>query len=105
MGCLTGTAFAVDAELTGKTFIPNEGLKGVASVVNQSLCGSAKAMTDIVTGNVQCIGAALTGSCHIICSVNKSSYLNVIPDVIWLSPEELASADFDIISNQKWIIN
>lgn len=43
--------------------------------------------------------------CSIVCSINKSWYLNVNPNVIWLTPEELASANFDIHSNVTWEIN
>ena len=51
------------------------------------------------------LGERLKVSAHHICTVNKASFLNVVPDVVWLSPDELASADFDIISNVEWVIN
>ena len=44
-------------------------------------------------------------TCSIICSVNNDAYLRVVPDVVWLSPDELASAEFDIYSNVVWKID
>lgn len=44
-------------------------------------------------------------SCFEICSVNKDSYLRVHPDYVWLTPDMLASGEFEIISNVDWIIN
>ena len=83
MGCLTGKVFVIGEELYGKAVTGDKQL----------------------IGNVLCVSKEITGSCHIICSVNKSSYLNVIPNIVWLSPDELASANFDIISNVSWTID
>lgn len=41
--------------------------------------------------------------CSVICTINKSSYLNVNPDYVWLTPDML-SGDFDIVSNVSWNI-
>ena len=42
--------------------------------------------------------------CSLICTINKSAYLNVNPDYVWLTPDMLSSGEFDIISNIKWNI-
>lgn len=51
------------------------------------------------------IGDGLRVSAGIVCSVSRDSYLRVVPDVVWLSPDELASAEFDIYSNVVWKID
>ena len=51
------------------------------------------------------VGCGLKVTAGIICSVNKDAYLRVVPDVVWLSPDELASAEFDIYSNVVWKID
>ena len=51
------------------------------------------------------IGGGLKVSAGIVCSVNNDSYLRVVPDVVWLSPDELAYGEFDIYSNVVWKID
>lgn len=51
------------------------------------------------------IGGGLKVTAGIICSVNKDAYLRVVPDVVWLSPDELAYGEFDIYSNVVWKID
>lgn len=43
--------------------------------------------------------------CYRVCSTNTSHYLNVVPNILWLSPDMFDSAQFDIISNVTWEIN
>lgn len=43
-------------------------------------------------------------TCSLICTINKSAYLNVNPDYVWLTPDMLSSGEFDIISNINWNI-
>ena len=68
------------------------------------LC-EAELLNERLNVSVSRLGGKLNVSTHLVCTVNKTSFLNVVPDVVWLSPDELASADFDIISNVKWVIN
>ena len=51
------------------------------------------------------IGGGLMVTAGIVCSVSRNYYLRVVPDVVWLSPDELASAEFDIYSNVVWKID
>lgn len=45
-------------------------------------------------------------TCGLVCSTGQGYYLRVVPDTVWLSPEEMSSATFDIFSNDTWkIIN
>lgn len=43
--------------------------------------------------------------CHKICNAVQSKYLKVVPNIIWLTPDELSTATFDIYSNIVWKIN
>ena len=43
--------------------------------------------------------------CHRVCSITSERYLIVLPDIIWLSPDELISSEFDIYSNVVWKID
>lgn len=42
--------------------------------------------------------------CGVVCDINGDYYLEVYPDVVWLTPDML-SGEFDIYSNVKWVIN
>lgn len=44
-------------------------------------------------------------SCSVVCSINMTPIVIVNPTYIWLTPEMLASGEFDIISNTNWVIN
>lgn len=57
--------------------------------------------------NVTCkpIRKVLVVTCSLVCTVNKTAYLDVKPNYVWLTPDILSSAEFDIISNTDWIIN
>ena len=57
--------------------------------------------------NVTCkpIRKKLIVTCSLVCTVNKTAYLNVKPNYVWLTPDMLSSAEFNIISNTDWIIN
>lgn len=50
------------------------------------------------------IGDGIKASAHLVCSTNKSAYLNVAPDHVWLTPDMLSSAEFEITANVSWTI-
>ena len=39
-----------------------------------------------------------------VCPLTTAPYIEVTPQVIWLTPENLFSDDFDVVSNVKWKI-
>lgn len=43
--------------------------------------------------------------CYKICNIRQSKYLDVVPNIIWLTPDELDTATFDIYSNVFWKID
>ena len=40
-----------------------------------------------------------------VCPLTTAPYIEVSPNTIWLTPENLYSGDFDIISNVNWLID
>ena len=50
------------------------------------------------------IDSKISISCSLICTINKSAYLHVNPNYVWLTPDMLSSGEFDIISNVNWNI-
>lgn len=53
----------------------------------------------------RCLDEKINVSCSIVCSINTDSFLRVNPDILWLTPDILASSEFNIISNVNWAIN
>ncbi len=54
--------------------------------------------------SVKPINDKIKVSCSVVCSINMTPFVIVNPTYIWLAPEMLASADFDITSNTSWTI-
>lgn len=50
------------------------------------------------------IGCGLIASAGLVCTSKDYSYLYVIPDYVWLTPDTIAG-EFDIYSNVSWVIN
>lgn len=104
MGCLSVSASIIGQELNCKANLVNSeifafvrclgGIHCEAALVNKGMNVSASRY-----------GSGLKVSAHQICTLNKSAYLNAIPDTLWLTPDMLASAEFEIISNVSWTIN
>lgn len=82
MSCLSGSLTRIGGELTGELLRLGNGLSG--SLTRK--------------------GERLTGYISIVCTSNRSAYLTVQPDVVWLTPD-MISGEFDIFSNVKWSIN
>lgn len=77
-------------------------------VVGFSLLSGIKCNTMVLntplTIRAENISPRLKVSGHVICSVGGGSYLRVVPDVVWLTPDML-SGEFDIYSNVIWKID
>lgn len=55
--------------------------------------------------SVKPINDKIKVSCSVVCSINMTPFVMVNPTYIWLTPDMLASGEFDITSNTSWIIN
>ena len=65
---------------------------------------SATVLNPPLKVSVMDITPKLKVSGHLVCSVVGESYLRVMPDVVWLTPDML-SGEFDIFSNVSWKID
>lgn len=73
------------------------------SLLNCIEC-SASVLNPPLNISVMDVTPRLKVSSHLVCSVGGGSYLRVVPDVVWLTPDML-SRDFDIYSNVVWKID
>lgn len=92
MGCLEVKATLMNLPLV-VGFSVLSGIECSASVLNQPLRINASKVTP-----------RLKIQCGLVCSAGGGYYLRVKPDTVWLSPDDLASATFDIYSNDSWRI-
>ena len=104
-GCLSVSAWRLGESIVCNAYEVGSRIEVSASRVGSGINCKAESLNSILNISTSRLGERLNVSAHHICTVNKASFLNVVPDVIWLSPDELASADFDIISNVKWFID
>ena len=65
---------------------------------------SASNLNDNIKISVRPICKKIIVTCSLICTINKSEYLRVNPNYVWLTPDMLSSGEFDIISNVNWNI-
>ena len=65
---------------------------------------SASVLNPPLKVSVMDVTPKLKVSGHLVCSVGGGSYLRVVPDVVWLTPDIL-SGEFDIYSNVVWKID
>lgn len=105
IGCLSVSAYRIGGILNVESYKINGDIEisakriGVKPNIIASVIDSKP--------NVICkpIGKKLVVICSLVCTVNKAAYLDVNPTYVWLTPDMLSSAEFDIISNTDWIIN
>ena len=105
MGCLSVSASRIGNGVACDAFRLGEGIHVNVHKISKPILCKAEILNERLNISVSRLGDRLNVSASLICTVNKSAFLSVVPDVLWLSPDMLASADFDIISNVEWIIN
>lgn len=82
VGCLSGNLTRIGEGLTGEMLRLGEGL----------------------SGSLKRKGKRLTGYISMVCTSNRSAYLMVSKDTLWLTPDMIAE-QFEIISNVTWEID
>lgn len=65
----------------------------------------AYSLDDRVSVSVCSIEKDIEVFCSVLCTYDGSFFLNVNPNYVWLTPDELSSGDFEIYSNVIWSIN
>lgn len=76
-----------------------------AERVGKGITASAMRIGDGIRAEAFGLGEHLNVSCSLVCSIPNIRYLYAVPDVVWLSPDDLAGAEFDIYSNVVWKID
>ena len=104
MGCLSVSASVIGKGLSCKASLVNTRVTAFAKCLGGIHC-EVGLIGDNLKVSASRYGSGLKVSAHQVCSLNKSAYLNAIPDTLWLTPDMLASAEFEIISNVSWTIN
>ena len=105
IGCLSVSAYKIGGILNVESYKINADIEISAKRigVKPNIIASVIDTTPIVTCNP--IGKKLVVTCSLVCTVNKATYLDVKPNYVWLTPDILSSAEFNVISNTDWIIN
>lgn len=105
IGCLSVSAYRIGGILNVESYKINADID-----ISAKRIGVKPNITACIIDskpNITCrpIGKKLVVTCSLVCTVNKAAYLDVKPTYVWLTPDMLSSAEFDIISNTDWIIN
>lgn len=66
---------------------------------------SASKTNDDIKIFIKPIGKKVVVVCSLVCTINRTSYLKVNPDYVWLTPDILSSGEFNIYSNVAWKID
>ena len=79
-------------------------LSGTLTRIGEELTGEVKRVGNSLSGTLTRIGEELIGYVSLVCTTNRSSYLIISKDTLWLTPDML-SEKFDIYSNVIWKID
>lgn len=103
-GCLSVSAYKVGGNLYVVANKNYYDVKVIANKIGDTFKVEAYPINKELNISVRPIGKKVIVTCSLICTINKSAYLNVNPDYVWLTPDMLSSGEFDIISNVSWNI-
>ena len=103
-GCLSVSAYKIGGNLYVVANKNYSDVKVIANKIGDTFKVEAYPINKELNLSVRPIGKKVIVACSLICTINKSAYLNVDPDYVWLTPDMLSSGEFDIISNVNWNI-
>lgn len=105
ISCLSVSAYKTNESIEVEAFKVSSDI----DIFAKKTSSSPNVMVDIIDNRpiVSCkpLGKRIIVTCSLVCTVSNDAYLDVNPDYVWLTPDMLASAEFDIISNVDWVIN
>lgn len=102
MGCLNITISAIGESLKPRLTSVTDGIKATLSGFEGLRV--ALQYTPVMQVSLTGIGEALKVSFSEICTTPQDFYLEVSPNVVWLTPENNFSDNFEVKSNLKWTI-
>lgn len=103
-GCLSVSAYKIGGSLYVVANKNYSNVKVIANKIGDTFKVEAYPINKELNLSVRHISNKIIVTCSLICTINKSAYLNVNPDYVWLTPDILSSGEFDIISNVNWNI-
>ena len=104
MSCFDVSACRVGNGIEVLTNRIGDGLESSACRVGKGLSSNSSRIGDGLILSASRIGGSLHVVCSVVCSVSKDFYLDVSPDVVWLTPD-MIGGEFDIYSNVIWRID
>ena len=102
MGCLNVTISAIGESLKPRLTAVSEGIKATLSGFEGLRC--ALQYEPPLAVSLKGLGEALKVSFSEICTTPQDFYLEVSPKVMWLTPDNNFTDNFEVKSNLKWTI-
>lgn len=103
LGCLVASAWKI-----------GENIRAETERVNTFVCSAYNDSSSLSIYSSQCgdglyattkkVSSGLIVSVSPICTLGKDYYLNVSPNVVWITPDMISDAWFEIQSNVDWSI-
>lgn len=102
--CLSVSAYRIGIGIEVSSFNSCKEIDVTARRIGDILNVGSSVVGSNIEVTAKPIGHNLVVTCSLICTINKSTYLNVNPEYVWLTSDILSSGEFDIISNVDWNI-
>lgn len=102
MGCLNIKISAISEALKPTITSVTDGIKATISSA-EALCCSLTANAPLAV-SIGAMGVPLKVTIGEICTTPQDFYLEVSPNVVWLTPDNNFSDNFEVKSNLKWTI-
>lgn len=102
MGCLKITLSAVEESIKPSLTAVSEGIKATLSGFEGLRC--TLQYEPPLAVSLKGIGESLKVSISEVCSTPQDFYLEVSPKVMWLTPDNNFTDNFEVKSNLKWTI-
>lgn len=102
MGCLKITLSAIEESIKPSLTSVTDGIKATLSGFESLRV--ALQYTPAMQVSLAGLGEALKVSISEICTTPQDFYLEVSPNVVWLTPENNFSDNFEVKTNLKWTI-
>lgn len=104
ISCLSVSAYKINESVEIEAFKDSSDI----DIFAKKTSSSPNVMVDIIDNRpiISCkpLGKRIIVTCSLICTVSNDAYLDVNPNYVWLTPDMLASGEFDIVSNVNWNI-
>lgn len=104
MSCLSVSAYKINESIKIEAFKANSDIDIFTKKANNSPNVIASIIDNKPIVSCKSLGKRIIITCSLVCTVSNDAYLEVNLDYVWLTPDMLASGEFEIISNVNWNI-